>query len=59
MLATPYSTPFVHYTEGNPVNWRVGFAVLTWRDGRLSWPELVHVIDEDRIDFRGEVRKIA
>jgi hypothetical protein len=59
MLATPYSTPFVHYTEGNPVNWRVGFAVLTWRDGRLSWPELVHVIDDDRIDFRGEVRKIA
>jgi len=45
------------YTEDSPVNWRSGFAVLTFRDGELMPPELVQVINEDDglVFFRGEV----
>jgi hypothetical protein len=45
------------YTEDSPVNWRSGFAVLTFRNGELLPPELVQVIDEDDglVFFRGEV----
>jgi hypothetical protein len=45
------------YTEDSPVNWRSGFAVLTFRNGELMPPELVQVISEDDglVFFRGEV----
>lgn len=43
------------YTEDNPRNWRSGFAVLTFRDGKLLAPELVQVWDADRVQFRGEL----
>lgn len=56
--ADPYSEQFVDYLEGNPVNWRSGFAVLTFRDGRLLMPELVQVFDENSVEFRGEVFKV-
>jgi hypothetical protein len=51
-LAEPYGEQFV-YTEGNPVNWCSGFAVLTFRDGKLLPPELCEVIDGVAY-FRGE-----
>lgn len=56
-LATPYGSQFVHYTEDNPVNWRSGFGVFTFHKGRLLWPEVVHVIDEESgtVEFRGKV----
>lgn len=58
-LADPYGPQF-EYTEGAPANNRSGFAVLTFRDGRLMWPELVHVFDPDRrrVEFRGEVIQV-
>jgi predicted phosphodiesterase len=43
-LAEPYGDQFV-YTEMNPVNWASGFAVLTFRDGKLLPPELCEVLD--------------
>jgi hypothetical protein len=45
------------YTEDAAVNWRSGFAILTFRDGELMPPELVQVINEDDglVFFRGEV----
>jgi hypothetical protein len=48
------------YTEDSPVNWRSGFAVLTFRNGELLPPELVQVIDEDDglVFFRGEIIEI-
>ena len=48
------------YTEDSPVNWRSGFAVLTFRDGELLPPELVQVINEDDglVFFRGEVIEV-
>ena len=43
-LAEPYGDQFT-YTEMNPVNWCSGFAVLTFKDGKLLPPELCEVID--------------
>lgn len=59
-LAQVDGPQFTDYTEDNPRNWRAGFAVLTYWRGRLLWPELVHVIDEDKglVQFRGQVLKV-
>lgn len=59
-LAQPYGQQFVDYTEDNPVDWRSGFVVLTFRDGRLMWPEVVHVMDEEQgiVQFRGNAFKV-
>lgn len=53
-LAEPYGPAFVDYTEDGPKNWRSGFVVLTFRGGRLMWPEIASVVEEGVIDFRGE-----
>ena len=59
-LACPQGPQFDDYLETNPVNWRSGFVVLTFRDGRLLWPEVAHVIDEDAglVEFRGQVIEV-
>lgn len=59
-LAASYGPQFENYTEDNPVNWRSGFAVLTFWKGQLLQPELVRVLDEDQglVDFRGTVGKV-
>lgn len=54
MLADLYGPQF-RYVGGNPQNWGSGFAVLTFRDGKLMPPELVEVIAEGKAAFRGEV----
>jgi hypothetical protein len=57
-LAQPHSEPFVHYTEDGPVDWRAGFAVLTYWKGRLLQPELAEVIGPNQVNFRGQVLHI-
>ena len=59
-LAVPYDDQFIDYTEDNPVNWRSGFVVLTFEDGRLLWPEPVFVIDEAAglVCFRGQLIEV-
>jgi hypothetical protein len=54
-LADPNGEQFVDYTEDNPKNWRSGFAVLTYHNKRLLWPEFVHVIGDTEVEFRGKV----
>jgi hypothetical protein len=56
-LAEPYGPQF-EYLEDNPRNWVSAFAVLTFRDGRLLWPELVTRWADDAVQFRGEVIKL-
>lgn len=56
-LADPYSQKF-DYCEDNPKDWRQGFAVLTWSDGKLLMPELVQIWDDETYQFRGELHKI-
>ena len=55
MLA-PVLSPQFAYCEADVNDWRSGFAVLTYVDGQLMPPELVHVMDEDAgiIYFRGQ-----
>lgn len=50
---------FTDYTEDNPRNWRSGFVVLTFRDGRLMWPEVVAVVDKNTVEFRGELISVS
>lgn len=54
-IAEPNHKAFVDYTEDNPKNWRSAFAVLTFKDGKLMYPELVTQWDDDRVQFRGTV----
>lgn len=50
--------PAFEYAEDNPKNWRSGFAVLTFWDGKLMPPELVEVISEGLVYFRGQVIEV-
>jgi hypothetical protein len=59
MLAAVKDDQFM-YHEDSSVNWRAGFAVLTYINGHLMPPELVQVINEDEglVFFRGELYEI-
>jgi hypothetical protein len=57
-LAEPYGPQFVNYCEANPVNWRSGFAVLTFRKGQLLDPELARVVGDGEVCFRGKVIEV-
>lgn len=52
----PIDSPlFTHYTEDNVVNWQEGFALLHFKGGRFIGPELVHVREDGKAIFRGEL----
>ena len=57
-LAEPDGPQFT-YAELNPSNHRSGFAVLTFFNGQLLWPELVHKFAEGLVEFRGEVIDVS
>lgn len=52
--------PQFGYTEDNPLNWRSGFCVLTWKNGELLTPEIATVWDEARglVNWRGELIRV-
>lgn len=50
--------PQFDYNEDNPRNHRSGFIVLTFKGGRLLWPEIVSVFDKDHVEFRGQVIRV-
>jgi hypothetical protein len=54
-LAEPDGPQFINYLEDSPTNWRSGFAILTFHNGRLMWPELIHKWGENQVEFRGKV----
>ena len=58
-LADPTGPQFLDYLEDNPVNWRSGFAILTFFNGQLLWPEVVHRFSEGHIEFRGQVYDVS
>ena len=49
---------FIDYTEDAPLNWRSGFCVLTFKGGKLMFPELVSRWDDKSVQFRGKVIKV-
>jgi hypothetical protein len=57
-LADPNGPQFLDYSEDSPKNHRSGFIVLTFNRGRLMWPEVVHVVDDTHIEFRGELIEV-
>ena len=54
-LADPYGPAFESYTEQSPLNWCSGFVVLTFKSGELLPPELVTVLRDGVVTFRGEL----
>lgn len=56
-LSNPRGPQF-EYGEDNPVNHRSGFIVLTFKNGKLLWPEVVRVVDDDHVEFRGEIIEV-
>lgn len=58
-LADIRGPQFTDYIEDNPVNWRSGFAVLTFVDGALLWPELVHRYSDTQVEFRGKLIEVG
>lgn len=57
-LADPNGDQFTDYTECNPKDWRSGFALLSFEEGRLLQPELVQVCGEDKVEFRGKIHNV-
>lgn len=58
-LADPYGPQFMDYTEFNPVNWRSGFAVLTFHQGRLMMPQVAQKWDAEHIEFAGRIIDVS
>ncbi len=58
-LADANGPQFVDYSEDNPKNHRSGFAVLTFRNGELLWPEVCRVKSENIVDFRGQLIDVS
>jgi len=58
-LADPNGPQFVDYSEDSPKNHRSGFIVLTFVEGRLMWPEVVHVIGDGLVEFRGKIINVG
>jgi hypothetical protein len=46
------------YTEDSALDWRSGFALLTYRDGILMPPELITKMDAKTVWFRGQLHKV-
>lgn len=59
-LAYPKGDQFIDYTEDNSVDWRSGFALLTFDRGQLLMPELIQVWDEEagEVQFRGKIYQV-
>lgn len=53
-MADPYGPQFFNYTELNPLDWRSGFILLTFVNGRLLWPEQIWVSGKNTVQFRGK-----
>jgi len=58
MGESPRDPQFVHYLEAREPNWHPAFAVLTWRNGVMLWPELCVRHGDGVVTFRGEVIEV-
>jgi hypothetical protein len=57
-MADPYGPQFYGYTELSPLDWRSGFLLLTFENGRLLWPEVIWVSGKDEVQFRGKTIRL-
>lgn len=54
LMADVDDPQFVHYTEDNPKDWTSGFAVISYKDGKMMRPEFVQKWSDGEVEFRGE-----
>jgi hypothetical protein len=53
-LADLYGPQF-EYLEDSPVDWRSGFVVLSFRDGKLLYPQIAQVRSEGEVEYLGDI----
>jgi len=58
-LADPSGPQFTDYLEDGHTDWRSGFAVATFLNGEMLWPEVVRVKEFHKVDFRGCVIDVS
>ncbi len=58
-LADPSGPQFTDYLEDGHTDWRSGFAVATFYQGDLLWPEVCRVKAFHQVDFRGNVIDVS
>lgn len=46
------------YTEDSALDWRSGFALLTYKDGILMPPELITKMSQNTVWFRGQLHRV-
>lgn len=46
------------YTEDNAKDWRQGFIMASWEQGRLLMPEMIITCGENQVEFRGEILEV-
>jgi hypothetical protein len=53
-------SPTFEYAEDNPLDWRSGFVMLSFDQGRMLMPEMVMVTDEQNgeYEFRGAIHYV-
>ncbi len=54
-LADVYAPQFQDYMEDRSRDWRSGFARFKFLDGKLLSPELIRVVSDGVVEFRGEL----
>jgi Calcineurin-like phosphoesterase len=50
--------PAFRYTEGNAKDWRSGFCVITFIQGKMLAPELISDWDERHVQWRGKLVRV-
>jgi hypothetical protein len=58
-LADPSGPQFTDYLEDGFTDWRSGFAVATFHQGKLLWPEVCRTLEFGKVDFRGHVIDVS
>lgn len=58
-LADPGGPQFTDYLEDGNTDWRSGFAVATFHQGKLLWPEVCRTLEFGKVDFRGHVIDVS
>lgn len=58
-LAEPGGPQFTDYLEDSNTDWRSGFAIATFHQGKLLWPELCRTLEFGKVDFRGTVIDVS
>ena len=56
-LADPNGQQF-SYTEDTPKDWGSGFVLLSFERSKLLQPEIIRVVADGEIDFRGKIHRV-